>query len=67
MIWLSSKSNPVLCVEHKLLKINFVAREILKTEFCEDNNHASSFIVDLAMGYYNEHPTMVGGSICKSQ
>ena len=31
--------------------------------FGEDNNSASCFMVGLL---YNEHPTMVGGSICKS-
>jgi len=30
-----------------------------KRYFCEDNNHASDFMADLTIGYYNEHPTMV--------
>ena len=62
MIWLSSKFHPVLCVEHKILKIKFASCEILNTKqyFCEDNNRASGFMVDQAMGYYKEHPTMVG-------
>ena len=63
---MSSKFHPVLCMEYKIFKINFAFCEILKTIFCEDNNHASIFMVDLAMGCYNEHSTMVGGSICKS-
>ena len=33
---------------------------------CEDNNHASSFMVDLAMGYSNELPTVIGELICES-
>jgi len=37
-----------------------------KRYFCEDNNRASGFMVDLAIGYYNEHPTIVEESICKS-
>jgi len=34
--------------------------------FCEDNKHASSFMVDLAVGHYHEHSTMAGRSICKA-
>jgi len=30
------------------------------------NNRTSGFVVDLAIGYYNEHPTMVEESIFKS-
>ena len=33
---------------------------------CEDNNRASSFMVDLAMGYSNEQPTVVKELICES-
>ena len=62
MIWLSSKFHLVLCVEHEILKINLASCEILKMILvCEDNNRASGFMVDQAMGYYNEHPTMRRG------
>ena len=33
--------------------------------FCEDNNCASSFMADLAMGYYHKHSTMVGDQFVK--
>ena len=33
----------------------------LKRYFFEDNNCASGFMVDLAVGYYHEHAAMVGG------
>jgi len=36
-----------------------------KRYFCEDNNRASGFMMDLAIGCYNEHPTMVEELICK--
>ena len=65
-IWLSGKFHPVLCVKQEILKINFASREILNRYFCEDNNHASGFMVDLAMECYHEHPTMVGELICRS-
>jgi len=35
-----------------------------KRYFCEDNNRVSGFMVDLAIGYYNEHPTLVEELIC---
>jgi len=31
----------------------------MKSDQCEDNNCASGFMVDLAIGYYNENSTMV--------
>jgi len=65
-IWLSNKFHPVLCVEHQFLKINLCLVRHKKRYFCEDSNRASGFMVDLAIGYYNEHPTMVEESICKS-
>ena len=35
------------------------------SKFCEDNNPASSFMVDLAMGYSYEQPTVVRELICE--
>jgi len=52
-------------MEQEILKVNFASHEILNQYFCEDNNHASGFMMDLTMGCYHD-PTMVEESICKS-
>ena len=36
-------------------------------QFCKDNNHASSFMVNLVMGYSNEQPMVVGELIFESR
>ena len=61
-----SKSSTVKTDLNWLFKVSAISLGVVTRYFCEDNNRASGFMVDLAMGYHNEHPTMVGGSICKS-
>ena len=43
-----------------------ISCEIQKAIFLWRQQSCSSFMVDLAMGCYHEHSTMVRGSICKS-
>jgi len=62
-IWQSGKFHPVLCMEQGILKINFAFCEIRQSIFLY---HSSTLMVDLTMGCYHEHPTMVGELICKN-
>jgi len=61
-IWLNGL---VLYLKQEILKINFASHEIQNRYFCEDDNCTSSFMVDLVMGYYVEHVTMVGDRFVK--
>ena len=60
-IWQSGKFHPDL--NANLEKIIFLHLMRYENQYFHEDNCFSGFMADLAMGYYHEHSTMIGGLI----